>query len=144
MRKSFGQAKQAFVDHVHGDGQSGLISPLGSPRLQQEEYAGLHRELKVFRFPEQRFQIVSDLVQPCRDGRQHETQPVLIAQMLAPGNHILALRVELKVEIQLVRANRWLRVEATPAPDSPPAFPNTMVCTVTAVPALLSMPFRPR
>ncbi len=71
-------------------------------------------------------------------------QPVIVAQTLAAGDDVLALAVELKVEIQGARAGRRIAGEADAGTRRAAGVAEHHVCTVTAVPASSPMPFSRR
>ena len=103
-RQGLGRRQQAFRHHVDGDRQRRPVGALGATCLEQEQRAGLDGKFEILRIGEQKLQLVGRFRSAAPKRRAAPSQAVVVAQALASGDHVLALAVELKVEIQLACA----------------------------------------
>ena len=60
------------------------------------------------------------------------------------GDDVLALRVDQEFAVELLLAGRRIAREGDAGAEVSPMLPNTMACTLTAVPQLSGMPCRRR
>ena len=144
---------QAFVAHVDGDPHRRLRGALAVAGLQHEQLTLLDGELDVLH-------VVVVLLEPVAEGdelvierRQHflhrrqiHAHRLLLGQRQRlrranAGDDVFALRVDQVFAVEQVFAGRRVAREATPVAESSPMLPNTIACTLTAVPQSSGMLF---
>src|SRR5262249_61061140 len=60
------------------------------------------------------------------------------------GDHVFALGIDQELAVELLLAGRWIAREDDARAEVSPMLPNTMACTLTAVPQLSGIPCRRR
>ena len=140
-----GLVDEAFVDEVAVDLQRRPRGAFGGAGLQQPEPTLLDGELEVLGVTKQNLEGAPNVLQLVRQSRKGIDEELRVGGDVAAGDDILALGVEEEVDIEAVRRRSpGSRVKATPDPEVTPMFPNTMACTVTAVPTRPVSPSRRR
>src|SRR5579883_94889 len=138
-RHRFRGSDQPFLHLVYGDPHCGPGSSLRRARLQQVKLPALQREFEILRILKQGFQRPPRFFELTPYGRQGLPQTLMAAPHQSPGNHVFSLRVKLKSRYGSRARVAGFRVKATPDPDAPPAFPNTMHWIVADVPPSSAM-----
>ena len=139
----FGFIDQAFARHVHGHAQRRRGGALAVAGLQHVQLVLLHGELDVLHVLVVFFQLRADFHQfrvgvgialPSGISPRFGDRGRQGLRRADAGDNVLALGVHQVFAVEHVFAGGGSRVKQTPVAQSLPMLPNTIACTLTAVP----------
>ena len=130
------------ASHVEAD--RGLRRALGVARLEHVQAAFLDRELRVLHVAVVRLERAQDLHQLRVGFGHHLGELGDVARRTAPDTTSSPCALTRKSPLGSCAPVTSLREKATPDPDVAPLLPNTICCTLTAVPQSSGIRFRCR